>query len=84
MIFFLINDLGETKFDKIVSVCKISKDIYLFNLKSKNLVYVCSVVSNSFVTPWIARLLCAWNFPQEEYWSRWPFPPPRNLSDPEM
>ena len=32
MIFFVINDLGETKFDKIVSVCKISKDIYLFNL----------------------------------------------------
>ena len=30
------------------------------------------------------RLLCPWNFPGEEYWSRWPFPTLGDLSGPGM
>ena len=30
------------------------------------------------------RLLCPWDFPGQEYWSGLPFPPPGDLSDPEI
>ena len=44
----------------------------------------CSVVSNSFVTPWtIAHWApLSMGFCRQEYWSGWPFPSPRDLSDP--
>ena len=47
---------------------------------------VASVVSNSAwpygLLP--ARLLCPWYSPRQEYLSGLPFPPPRDLPDPEM
>ena len=52
-------------------------------------VCACSVVSTSFVTPWTiatapppTRLLCPWNFPDKNYWSRLPYPPPGDLLNP--
>ena len=38
------------------------------------------VVSNSFVTPWMASL--SLEFPRQEYWSGLPFPSPGDLPDP--
>ena len=36
------------------------------------------------VTLWTVapRLMWSWDFPRQEYWSRWPFPSPGNLPDP--
>ena len=45
---------------------------------------VCSVMSDSFVTPWtVARqaLLCM-GLSRQEYWNALPFPLPRHLPDP--
>ena len=44
----------------------------------------CSVLSDSFVTPWtVARQApLSMGFPREEYWSRLPFPPPGDLPNP--
>ena len=47
---------------------------------------MCSVVSNSFVTPWtVARHApLSKQFYSKEYWSGLPFPPPVDLPDPEI
>ena len=44
----------------------------------------CSVVSDSFVTPWTvaAMLLCSWGFFRQEYWSGLPCLPPGDLINP--
>ena len=49
----------------------------------------CCLVTKSYLTllqphglqP--ARLLCAWDFPQE-FWNGWPFPSPVDLPDPRI
>ena len=43
-----------------------------------------SVVSDSFVTPWIVTLQAtlSMGLPRQEYWSRLPFPLPGDLPDP--
>ena len=43
-----------------------------------------SVVSNSFVTPWIVahQASLSMEFPRQEYWSGLPFPSPGDLPDP--
>ena len=48
------------------------------------LLFGCSVVSNSFATPWtVARQApLSMEFPRQEYWSGLPFPPPGDLPDP--
>jgi len=48
------------------------------------LLFGCSVVSNSFATPWtVARQgPLSMEFPGQEYWSGLPFPPPGDLPDP--
>ena len=44
----------------------------------------CSVVSDSFATPWTVACQASLSmaFPRQEYWSGLPFPPPGNLPDP--
>ena len=44
----------------------------------------CSVVSDSFDTPWTVacQASLSMGFPRREYWSGLPFPPPGNLPDP--
>ena len=44
-----------------------------------------SVVSNSFMTPWMVALQAplSMGFPRQEYWSGLPFPSPGDLPDPE-
>ena len=46
--------------------------------------FSCSVVSDSFVTPWTAALQAplSMEFTRQEYWSGLPFPSPGNLPDP--
>ena len=46
----------------------------------------CSVVSDSFVTPWTVALQVplSMKFSRQEYWSGLPFPSPGNLSDPGL
>ena len=47
--------------------------------------FCCSVMSNSFGTPWtVARQALPMGFPRQEYRSGLPFPPPGDLLDPEM
>ena len=43
-----------------------------------------SVTSNSFVTPWTVphQAPLSMGFSRQEYWSRFPFPPPGDLPDP--
>ena len=41
-----------------------------------------SVVTDSFETP--ARILCPWGFSRQEYWSGFPCPPPRDLTNPGL
>ena len=47
-------------------------------------VFVCSVVSDSFVTPWAVahKAPLSMGFPSQEYWSGLPFPPPGDLPYP--
>ena len=42
---------------------------------------MCSVVSNCFATPWNVahQALLPMEFSRQEYWSRLPFPPPRDI-----
>ena len=44
----------------------------------------CSVVSDSFVTPWTVayQALPSMDFSRQEYWSGLPFPSPGDLPDP--
>ena len=53
-------------------------------LLSTLLLFSCSLMSNSFATPWtVARQASlSMRFPRQEYWSGLPFPPPRDLPDP--
>ena len=46
-------------------------------------VLVCSVVSNSFVTPWTiaCQALLSMDFIRQEYWNGLPFPIPEDFSD---
>ena len=46
--------------------------------------FSCSVVSDSFVTPWtiVHKALLSMGFPRQEYWSRLPFPSSGDLSYP--
>ena len=52
----------------------------------KGVVYTCSVMCDSFATPWTAArqapLFMA--FPRQECWSGLPFPPPGDLLNPEI
>ena len=47
-------------------------------------VHTCSVVSNTFTTPWTAARQgpLSMEFFRQEYWSGCPFPPPGHLPDP--
>ena len=47
-------------------------------------VFSCSVVSDSLVTPWTiaCQAPLSMGFPRQEYWSGLPFPPPGNLPNP--
>ena len=47
-------------------------------------VCVCSVMSDSFVTPWTVadQAPLSMRFSRQEYWSELPFPPPGDLPDP--
>ena len=44
----------------------------------------CSVMSNSFTTPWTVahEVPLSMGFSKQEYWSGLPFPPPGDLPDP--
>ena len=44
----------------------------------------CSVVSDSFATPWIVACQAplSMGFPRQEYWSELPFPTPGDLPNP--
>ena len=46
--------------------------------------FVCSVVSNPFVTPWTSahQAPLSMGFPMQEYWSGLLFPPPGDLPHP--
>uniref|UniRef100_A0A8C6DKV8 Uncharacterized protein n=1 Tax=Moschus moschiferus TaxID=68415 RepID=A0A8C6DKV8_MOSMO len=46
-----------------------------------SLLFSCSVVSNSFATPWTAAPQAppSKKFPRQEYWNGSPFPSPRDL-----
>ena len=48
--------------------------------------YVCSVVSNSFATPWTVshQVPLPMEFSRQEYWSELPLPTPGDLPDPEI
>ena len=48
--------------------------------------YVCSVVSNSFATPWTVshQVPLSMEFSRQEYWSELPLPTPGDLPDPEI
>ena len=45
-----------------------------------------SVMSDSFAALWTVacRLLCPWNFPDKNNWSRLSFPAPGDLTDPRI
>ena len=47
------------------------------------IVFSCSVVSNSFATPWTGACQAPLSrgFPRQEYWTGLPFPSPGDLSD---
>ena len=47
------------------------------------LLFSCSLVSDSFVTPWTVALQAplSMEFPRQEYWSGLPFPSPGDLPD---
>ena len=47
------------------------------------IVFSCSVVSNSFATPWTGACQAplSQGFPRQEYWTGLPFPSPGDLSD---
>ena len=47
------------------------------------IVLSCSVMSNSFVTPWTAahQAPLSMVFPRQKYWNGLPFPPPGGLPD---
>jgi len=53
------------------------------NVTASN-VLSCSVVSDSFVTPWTVahQAPLSMGFPRQEYWSGLPFPTPGDLLDP--
>ena len=46
----------------------------------------CSIVSDSFVTPWTvaSQALLSMEFSRQEYWSGLPFPSPGDLPNPGM
>ena len=48
------------------------------------LLFSCSVMSDSFVTPWTVACQASpfMGFPKREYWSGSPFPPPGDLPHP--
>ena len=48
--------------------------------------HVCSVISDSFATPWTVACQAplSMRFPRQEYWSGLPFPSPGDLRDPEI
>ena len=50
----------------------------------QTLLFSCSVVSDSFVTPWIVACQAplSMGFPRQEYWSGLPVPSPGDLPDP--
>ena len=50
------------------------------------LLFSCSVVSDSFMTPEAAasQASLSMGFPRQEYWSGWPFPSPRDFPNPGM
>ena len=53
----------------------------MLNIISHLLLFIHSVLSNSFVTPWTVACLVSLSmgFPRQEYWSGVPFPAPRDL-----
>ena len=55
-------------------------DLHIFDL----CVCVCSIISNSFMTPWTVALQAppSVGFPRQEHWSGLPFPSPGDLPDP--
>ena len=50
------------------------------------LLFHCSVVSDSFATPWIVahQAPLSMGFPRQEYWTRLSFSSPGHLPDPEI
>ena len=57
--------------------------LYLVFYRNEKIVYTCSVVFDSSVTPWtIARQApLSVGFLRQEYWGGLPFPPPEDLPD---
>ena len=55
-------------------------------LNSLLLLFCCSLVSNSFATPWsvVHQAPVSVGFSRQEYWSGLPFPPPGDLPNPGM
>ena len=55
-------------------------------LLSLRLLFICSVMSDSYVTPWtiVCQAPIFMGFPRKAYWNRWPFPSPGDLPDPGM
>ena len=63
--------LGHLKLTTVgvfVHACMLSRSVLSDSLHSQGL--------------WLARLLCPWDFPRQEYWSGLPFPPPGDLPHP--
>ena len=59
-------------------------DIYMYVHIYIYIVSVCPLVMSDFVTPWIVacQALLYMEFSRQEYWSRLPFPSPRDLPNP--
>ena len=55
---------------KVLRVCVLSHSVMSHSLQPHGLQ--------------LARLLCPWGFPRQEYWSGLPCPPPGDLSNPEI
>ena len=61
-------------------------DTCLWKSYLKELLFKCSVVSDSFETSWTVaqQAPLSVGFPRQEYWSGLPFPSPRDFRDPGM
>ena len=67
-----------------LAVSSVCNDGHKEKAESVNPSCCCSAVSDSFVTLWTVahQSPLSMGFPRQEYWSGFPFPSPRDLSDP--
>ena len=68
------------------NVIKLFKSGPAFSEERKEMISACSVVSDSFVTPWTVahQASLSTGLFRQEYWSELPFPTPGELPDPGM